>query len=267
MIEHGKTYLVMGLLDPDSIAYWIGRTIVRHGGRVIYTIQNEPLKRRYLDANKDLSAEEKAALEFRFCDVAKEEDVRRLFESVGPLAGVVHSVAYANPKTCLGPEFHTDAHTDIWKSYHVSAVSLATVARYATPRMAGGGSIVALSFDTRHSYPLYNWMGVHKAALEALVRALARRHGRDLVRVNAVSAGPVETTASSKIPGFEGLLGVWQTASPLPWDPVADKQAVADAVLFLLSPYAAKISGQIVAVDGGAAVMGGPLLDYERPPR
>lgn len=265
MIEKGKSYVVMGLLNPESIAYSIGRTLQRHGAHVIYTVQNEVLKRRYLDSCHDLAETERAALSLRFCDVSVEDDVRRLFAETGPVAGVVHSIAYANPKTCLGPEFHTDAVEDIKRSYEVSCISLATVARHAVPAMKGCGAIVALTFDTRHAFPYYNWMGVHKAALEALVRYLARRHGRDGVRVNAVSAGPVLTTASVKIPGFEEIGRVWRESSPLPWDPVKDKESIAGAVAFLLGPHAAKITGQVLAVDGGASIMGGPLLDFEKP--
>jgi enoyl-[acyl-carrier protein] reductase I len=265
MIEAGKTYLVMGLLDPLSIAYYIGRTIQRHGGNVLYSVQNEVIRKRYLGASKLLTETEKAALELRFCDVTNEDQVQALFAGAGPLAGVVHSLAYANPKTCMGPEFHSNSMNDVVKSYQISCASLATVARFAAPLMKEGGSIVTLSFDTHHVYPLYNWMGVNKAALEALVRALARRHGRDLIRVNAVSSGPVVTMAASKIPDFEHIGGLWSQTSPIPWDPEKDKQAVADAVTFLLGPHSKKITGQVIAVDGGAAIMGGPLMEHEKP--
>lgn len=254
----------MGLLDADSLACAIGRTIASRGGHVVYTVQNEVFKRRFLDSSAGMSDDERAGLDLRFCDVTVEDQVRALFAGIGPLAGVVHSIAYANPRTCLGEEFHTDAVEDIKLSHHISCVSLATVARHAVPRMGGGGALVALTFDTRHVYPHYNWMGVQKAALEALVRALARRHGRDRVRVNAVSAGPLFTRAASKIPGFGNLSRLWEAASPLPWNTREDKQAVANAVAFLLGPLSAKITGQVLNVDGGASICGGELLDFER---
>ena len=264
MIVKDKPYLVMGLLDPQSIAYFIGKTIENLGGKVIYSVQNEVVKKRYLDPSKLITPAEKAALDLRFCDIADEDQVRVLFDGLGPLAGVVHSIAYANPKTCMGTEFHTRSMADVLKSYQISCASLATVTQLAAPHMKEGGSVLALSFDTHHVYPLYNWMGVHKAALEALVRALARRHGRDLIRVNAISSGPVTTMAASKIPDFEHIGKLWAQTSPIPWDPVQDRQAVANAAAFLMGPLASKITGQILAVDGGAAIMGGPLMEHEK---
>jgi enoyl-[acyl-carrier protein] reductase I len=132
--------------------------------------------------------------------------------------------------------------------------------------MPGGGAIVALTFDSLRAYPYYNWMGVNKAALEAVVRALARRHGRDLLRVNAVSAGPLHTKAASAIPGFGHLSRTWAASSPLPWDNVSDKQAVANAAAFLVGPLSTKITGQVLHVDGGASIVGGNLEPFELPP-
>jgi len=193
----------------------------------------------------------------------------------------VHSIAFANPRTLLGEEFHTDAIDDIKLSHHISCVSLATVLRHAQANLSGGGSVVALTFDTTRVYPFYNWMGVQKAALEALVRALARRHGRDNIRVNTVSAGPLDTKAASKIPGFGGMgpldtkaaskipgfggmTELWSQSSPLPWDTTRDKQAVANAVAFLLGPYSGKITGHTLVVDGGASIIAGQLHPFER---
>ncbi len=255
----------MGLLDTDSIAYAIGCTLERAGGKVIYAAQNERIRHIFLDRDERLTPQRRDTLDIRYCDVTVEDQVEALFADIGPLAGIVHSIAYANPKTCLGQEFHTAAHEDLKNSFEISCISLATVCRHAAPHLVPNGALVALSFDTKHVYPYYNWMGVQKAALEALVRALARRHGRDEITVNAVSAGPINTTAASRIPGFGGLSSVWQSMCPLPWDPSTDRQAVADAAAFLLGPLARKITGQVLFVDGGASVMGGPLLDFERP--
>jgi enoyl-[acyl-carrier protein] reductase I len=108
-------------------------------------------------------------------------------------------------------------------------------------------------------------MGVNKAALEAVVKALARNYGKDRVRVNAVSAGPLTTKAASSIPYFEHLSKTWEQISPLPWDTVEDKEEVAGAVVFLLGQFAKKITGQTLFVDGGANFMGGTLMDFEKP--
>ncbi len=264
MIDQGKTYVVMGLLDNDSLAYAIGRAIQKHGGKVIFTVQNERMKSIFFDRSKKLTQEEKDSVDIRFCDVTVEEEVRVFFESLGDIAGVVHSIAFANPKTCLGEEFHTSAIDDLKMGFHISCLSLATVVRHAYPHMKHGGSVVALTFESKLAFPYYNWMGVNKAALEATVRALARRHGRELIRVNAVSSGPVMTKAARSIPHFAFIARTWRKSSPLPWDVYAEKEEVANAVAFLIGPLSKMITGQVIHVDGGASITGGELLPHER---
>jgi enoyl ACP reductase len=264
MILQGGKYVVMGLFDPDSIAYAIGQAIIQQGGQVVYTMLNQTMKELFLDRSPKLTAEQKAAMHVEFCDVTKDQEVRALFGRLGPVDGVVHSIAYANPKTLLGAELHTTAFEDLKLSYHISCVSLDTVTQFAAPCMRNGGAIVTLSFESQKAYAGYNWMGVNKAALEALVRALARRHGKDKIRVNAVSAGPLVTKAASSIPGFDELHQTWHRSTPLPWDPVNDKTDVANMVMLLLSPFTKKTTGQVIYVDGGASITGGDIQPYER---
>jgi len=264
MIEKGATYVVMGLLDADSIAFSIGNFITQQGGRVIYTVQNERMKRIFFDRSNKLDDITKTALDIRFCDITVESEIKAFFEHIGEIDGVVHSIAFANPKTCLGEDFHTDALDDLKLSYHISCLSLASVVRYAYPHMKKGGSVVALTFESRLAFPYYNWMGVNKAALEGIVRALARRHGRDLIRINAVSSGPVMTKAAKSIPHFAAIARTWRKMSPLPWDVHGEKESVAYMVAFLLGPFAQKITGQVLHVDGGASITGGELMPFEK---
>jgi meromycolic acid enoyl-[acyl-carrier-protein] reductase len=264
MIQKGATYVVMGLLDPDSIAYAIGKEIEGLGGKVIYTVQNERLKKIFLDRSGRMDPLERDGLKIEFCEVTQEQEVRELFRRTGPVAGVVHSIAFANPKTCLGEDFYTSACEDLKSSFHISCASLMTVAHYAQETMQDGGSILALTFESAKAFPYYTWMGVNKAALEALVRGLARQMGKSLIRVNAISAGPLTTRAAKAIPHYAHLARTWKKISPIPWDPLEDKTEVAKAAAFLLGTESRKITGQILYVDGGASAVGGELLAYEK---
>jgi enoyl-[acyl-carrier protein] reductase I len=268
MVEKGKLYVVMGLLDPDSIAWHIGQKIQAMGGRVLYTIQSEMLKGVCLDLSEKLTDAQRAAIEFRYCDVTEDEQIEAVFRDLGPVAGLVHSLAYANPRVLLGESPHSDNYREIMKSYHVSCVSLASAVRCALPNFAaaGGGSVLTLTFDSRCAYTHYNWMSANKAGLEALVRVLARFHGKDNIRVNAISAGPLRTLAATKIPAFNENANLWNRSSPIGWDLDTGREDVAHAAAFLLGPYARRITGQVLFVDGGSSAVRGDLMDFERPP-
>ena len=124
--------------------------------------------------------------------------------------------------------------------------------------MRSWGSVVGLTFDASVAWPVYDWMGVSKAALESVNRYLARDLGERGVRVNLVAAGPVSTPAAGGIPGFDRLAALWERQAPLGWDP-EDPAPVADAVCFLLSDLARAVDGEILHVDGGFHAMGAPL--------
>jgi meromycolic acid enoyl-[acyl-carrier-protein] reductase len=143
-------------------------------------------------------------------------------------------------------------------AFRTSAYSFKALAETLMPLMDNGGSLVGMDFDATVAWPIYDWMGVAKAALESVSRYLARDLGEQNVRVNLVSAGPVETPAAQGIPGFETLAGLWGAQAPLGWD-TSDPGPVADAVLFLLSDLARGITGEILHVDGGFHAMGAPL--------
>jgi enoyl ACP reductase len=143
------------------------------------------------------------------------------------------------------------------QAFQTSAFSLKALAAALEPIMGPGGSIVGLDFDASVAWPIYDWMGVAKAALESVSRYLARDLGPKGIRVNLVSAGPLGTVAARGIPGFEQLAELWRSQAPLGWD-IEDPSTVAAAICFLLSDYARAISGEILHVDGGFHAVGAP---------
>jgi enoyl-[acyl-carrier protein] reductase I len=143
-------------------------------------------------------------------------------------------------------------------AFRTSAYSFKAMAGALAPLMDDGGSLVGMDFDASVAWPVYDWMGVAKAGLESVSRYLARDLGESSVRVNLISAGPVETPAAQGIPGFEQLAGLWEKQAPLGWD-TSDPAPVADAVLFLLSDLSRGVTGEILHVDGGFHAMGAPL--------
>jgi meromycolic acid enoyl-[acyl-carrier-protein] reductase len=258
MLLSGKRVLVLGLMDTRGFAWKIGQSAADHGAVVSYTCQRERIVRGFF-RREGVDPPDSPMYEM---DVTDESSIESVMSQVGaPLHGLVFSIAFASPETCLGGRMDRAPVEDVLKALHVSAVSLATVCRHAVPLMTEGGSVVALSFDSQHSWPEYNWMGVAKAALEALVRGLQRDYGPLGVRVNTLSAGPQETLASTHIPGFDAIADVYPARAPLGWDLKESGADAAGAATFLLSDLAAGIGGTVVTVDGGAHAMGAPLLE------
>ena len=264
MLLKDRRILVMGLLDTRSFAWAIGTRAAAEGAEVVYTVQNERFRDTLLRRSfrsEGLNVDDYTILP---CDVTHDEEIQALFEQIpAPLDGLVHSIAYANPKTCLAETIMEAPRQDALFALEVSAASLVFVAAAAREKFTRGGSIVALTFDSEHVYPNYNWMGVCKAALEATARYLARDLGPQGVRVNSLSAGPQKTMAATHIPGFARISDEWPGRSPVGWDLLEGRHTVADSALYLLSDLSKGVTGELLHVDGGFHAVGVPLVRGE----
>jgi meromycolic acid enoyl-[acyl-carrier protein] reductase len=251
----GKKILVTGVVTRGSIAFHVAERAQLAGAEVLLTGFGRARRlteraARHLPAPVDV-------LEL---DATRAEDFGALSSELhdrwGSVDGALHAIAYA-PPDALGGGFMDTPADSAATAFLTSAFSFKALAGALRPLMSGGGSLVALDFDATVAWPVYDWMGVAKAALESTGRYLARDLGPDGVRVNLVSAGPLATLAASGIPGFDELADAWRVGAPLGWD-TEDPTPVADAVCFLLSDHARAISGEILHVDGGYHAMGAP---------
>jgi enoyl-[acyl-carrier protein] reductase I len=257
MLLDGKKLLITGVLTPASIAFDSARVAQEQGADIVLTGfgrgmgLTEKTARRLpsppdileLDANRPEHIEA----------VAKELEARW-----GRVDGVLHAIAFA-PEDALGGNFLNTPWESVATAVQTSAYSLKALAAGLLPLMReNGGAIVSLDFDATQAWPLYDWMGVSKAALESVTRYLARDLGPHGIRVNCVSAGPLKTIAAKGIPGFQNLADVWADQAPLGWD-TGNPEPVARAVAFLLSEWSIGITGEIVHVDGGYHAMGAAL--------
>jgi enoyl-[acyl-carrier protein] reductase I len=254
----GRRILVTGVLTPKSIAFAIAEACQTQGAQVVLTSFGRAMSLTERSAKRLAPAPE--VLEM---DVTDEEQVRTVAATVrdrwGSVDGVVHAIGFA-PEDCLGGRFLEAPWTSVATALHVSSFSLKTLAVEFVPLMPStGGAMVALTFDATLAWPLYDWMGPAKAALESVGRYLARDLGPRHVRVNTVAAGPLETIAAKSIPGFRTLKDAWSGQAPLGWD-ATDAGPVADTTVFLLSDMARGITGEVIHVDGGYHSQGAPLL-------
>lgn len=253
-----KRILITGVATPDSIAWATARAARDLGARVVLTAFP-----RDMDAARALAAELDPGIRVHpldLCDPAQLAAVTGAISAeLGGLDAALHAVAFA-PAGALGGDLTTTDPADVELAFRTSAWTLAALAgalRDLAP--AAGASLVGLDFDANEgAWPVYNWMGVCKAALRATTRYLARDLGASGIRVNLVAAGPLETRAARGIPDFDRLLDAWATTAPLAWN-TTDARPVADATCFLMSDLARAVTGEILHVDGGYHAMAAPL--------
>jgi meromycolic acid enoyl-[acyl-carrier-protein] reductase len=248
MLE-GKRILVTGVLTRKSIAFAVAREAQLAGAEVVLTGFGR--SRRMTERAGARLPEPPDVLEL---DVNSEGDLAALAGELegrwGGLDGVLHAIAFAPPDAIGGRFLETPPESAV-EAFRTSAYSYQALARHLAPLMGEGGSVVGLDFDGSVAWPAYDWMGVSKAALEAVNRYLARELGPRGIRTNLVSAGPIASPAAGGIPGFDGLVDTWSDAAPLGWDS-DDPTPVARAVCFLFSEWSEAISGEQIHVDGGA---------------
>ena len=256
MMLEGKRLLVTGVLTKGSIAYSVAERAQQEGAQVLLTGFGRT--RRMTERAAARLPDPPDVLELDVNEPADFEAlVAELRERWGGVDGALHAIAFA-PGDALGGNFMSAPPESAELAFRTSAYSFKELGESLAPLMEDGGSLVGMDFDASVAWPVYDWMGVAKAALESVSRYLARDLGEQGVRVNLVSAGPVETPAAQGIPGFDQLAGLWGKQAPLGWD-TSDPAPVADAVLFLLSDLARGVSGEILHVDGGFHAIGAPL--------
>ena len=253
MLLQDKNILVTGVLRDNSIAFHVARLAQQEGANVILTSFGRQFKLTQLAARR--LARTAPVIELDVTDPAHLESLAgHVHEHAASLDAVVHSIGFA-PQSVMGGRFLEASWPDVATALEVSAFSLKSLAVATRPLMTRGGALVGLTFDASFAWPVYDWMGVAKAAFESTARYLARDLGPEGIRVNLVSAGPVRTTAATSIPGFEQMEGRWAERAPLGWD-VTDAAPTARAVVALCSEWFPATTGEIVHVDGGFHAMG-----------
>ena len=248
----GKCGIILGVANDRSIAWGIADVLARAGARLALTYQNERLK----DRVARLAGTLEGALLLE-CDATNDQQISDMFHQVetsfGEISFLVHSIAFANREDLARP-FAETGREGFRLALEVSAYSLIPLVRQAAPLMKSGGSVVTMTFHaSQRVYPGYNVMGTAKAALEHEVRQLAAEYGRQSIRLNAISAGPLETLAARGIHGFVDLKRIHAEKAPMGRNITVDE--VAKTALFLCSDLSTGITGSVIPVDAGYHIM------------
>jgi len=258
-ILEGKRILVTGVLTDASLAFSVAKLAQEEGGEVVLSGAGRGLSLTRRTARK--LPVEPDVLEI---DVTSPEQLASAGAALSSrwdrLDGLLHAIGFA-PPSCLGNGMLAAGWDEVSVALEVSAYSLKALVEAFHPLLASaaadgrGASVVGLDFDATVAWPLYDWMGVAKAALESLTRYLARDLGPQGIRVNLVAAGPVRTMAAKSIPGFSAFEDTWGERAPLGWD-VHDADVVARACIALMSDWLPMTTGEILHVDGGVHAVG-----------
>jgi enoyl-[acyl-carrier protein] reductase I len=249
----GKVGVVMGVANKRSIAWAIALAWHRAGARLIFSYQGERIKSNV----EELAATFGEDVILAPCDVSKDEDIESFFQFVKGQTDrvhlLLHSIAFA-PREALEGDFLSTSRQAFQIAHDISAYSLVAVSRACVPLMTEGGSIITMSFlGSERAFPRYNVMGVAKASLEACVRYLARDLGPRKIRVNAISAGPVQTLAARGISGFSEIMKHYEEKAPLGRS--CTPEELGQTGVFLASDGSSGMTGQVLLVDGGFCIM------------
>lgn len=246
----GRHALIFGVASEQSIAWAIAKRLHSAGARISLGYQQR-FKSRILQLVK---SNEIPISFYERCDATSAEETAAFFEKVeGPIDILVHSIAYAHPDT-LAKRVSETTMDEFATTMAASAYSLMPLVRAAAPKMTRGGSVMTLSYlGGQRVVSNYKIMGIAKAALEATTRELAADVGKDNIRVNAISAGPIKTLAASQIPGFDDMMRVYEAVAPMRRSITQDD--VADLAAFLGSDLSKNITGQTLFVDAGYSIL------------
>ncbi len=254
----GKRGLIMGLANAKSIAWGIARACAAQGADLAFSYQGEQLKKRVLPLAEELGSS--LVLE---CDVSDEASLDALFSQIkaqwGGLDFVVHAIGFSDKAELRGRYIDT-SRDNFNMTMDISVYSFTAIAQRATEMMHEGGSLLTLTYyGAEKIMPHYNVMGLAKAALEASVRYIAEDVGKDGIRCNAISAGPIKTLAASGIGDFRYIMKWNEYNSPLRRNVTIDD--VGKTALYLLSDLASGVTGEVVHVDAGYHVVGMKAVD------
>lgn len=252
----GKQGVVMGIANKNSIAWGIAQRMHEEGARLAFNFLNERMEPKVKGLTEGLANSITLP-----CDVTKDEEIDAFFKSVGEAFGgkldfLVHSIAFANREDLEG-RFVDTSRSGFATALDISAYSLVATAKRALPlfEAAGGGSVMTMSYyGAEKAVRAYNVMGVAKAALEASVRYLAADLGPNRIRVNAISAGPVNTLSARGIKGFTTMLHGAAEKAPLKRNILPEE--VGNLGVFLASDWSAAITGETIYIDCGYNIMG-----------